>query len=54
MRKIVLMMSISLDGYMEGPGMAGYWPTADSDPEAARFMTESPRPDATGTSEAGR
>ncbi|CAM5744555.1 hypothetical protein SALBM311S_02492 [Streptomyces alboniger] len=40
MRKIVLMMSISLDGYMEGPGMAGYWPTADSDPEAARFMTE--------------
>ena len=70
MRKIVFMMSVSLDGYFEGPGreldwqsvdvelhqhfnewlstagafldgrvtyelMAGYWPTADQDPEAS-------------------
>ncbi|MEU6315616.1 dihydrofolate reductase family protein [Streptomyces sp. NPDC047014] len=69
MRKIILMMSVSLDGYFEGPErqidwhlvdeevhqylndelrgmgaflsgrvthelMAGYWPTADADPEA--------------------
>lgn len=75
MRKIVLMMSISLDGYIEGPGrdiswhrvdeelhrhandtvarmggllhgrvmyelMAGYWPTADADPEAAPVTTD--------------
>ena len=70
MRKIILMISVSLDGYFEGPNreidwhmvdeelheyfnryletmsvmihgrvtyelMAGYWPTADQDPEAA-------------------
>jgi len=75
MRRIVLMMSVSLDGYMEGPGrdlgwhlvddevhdhfnevlgamgafldgrvtyelMAGFWPTADSDPESPRPMVE--------------
>ncbi|KOG32957.1 dihydrofolate reductase family protein [Streptomyces resistomycificus] len=75
MRKIVLMMSVSLDGYFEGPGhdigwhrvddevhrhandmvaamggllhgrvtyelMAGFWPTADSDPEASAVTTE--------------
>lgn len=75
MRKISLMMSVSLDGYMEGPDrdidwhvvdaelhqhfndtlkhmgafldgrvthelMAGYWPTADADPDAPSPMAE--------------
>ncbi|MEU5093320.1 dihydrofolate reductase family protein [Streptomyces sp. NPDC020996] len=75
MRKIVLMMSVSLDGYFEGPGhdiswhrvddevhrhlndtvrrfggllsgrrtyelMAGYWPTADADPDAPAAIVE--------------
>ncbi|MFI5658578.1 dihydrofolate reductase family protein [Streptomyces sp. NPDC051684] len=75
MRKIVFMMGISLDGYMEGPDreidwhrvdeellqhmnvvsrtfggilsgrvthelMAGYWPTADQDPEASPTTVE--------------
>jgi dihydrofolate reductase len=75
MRKVVLMMSVSLDGYVEGPGadiswhmvsgelhahfnaqlaqagafldgrvthelMAGFWPTADSDPESTPEMAE--------------
>ncbi|MCQ9133901.1 dihydrofolate reductase family protein [Streptomyces hilarionis] len=75
MRKIVLMMSTSLDGYIEGPGrdiswhrvdeelhrhfntyirglggllsgrttyelMAGYWPTADADPDASPVEAE--------------
>jgi dihydrofolate reductase len=75
MRKIVLMMSVSLDGFMEGPnreldwhmvddevhrhfneqlgamgaflngrvmyeGMAGFWPTADSDPSSTGPMVE--------------
>ncbi|WP_367321065.1 dihydrofolate reductase family protein [Streptomyces sp. HUAS ZL42] len=75
MRKIVLMMSVSLDGYIEGPGrdiswhrvddelhqhfndhirqmgallsgrvtyelMAGFWPTADQDPDASAVTTE--------------
>jgi dihydrofolate reductase len=74
-RKVVVMMSVSLDGYMEGPGhdlswhlvddelhahfnevlraagaflegrvthelMAGYWPTADSDPTAPAPVKE--------------
>jgi len=74
-RKISLMMSVSLDGYMEGPDrdidwhvvdaelhqhfndtlkhmgafldgrvthelMAGYWPTADADPDAPSPMAE--------------
>ncbi|MGY2746334.1 dihydrofolate reductase family protein [Arthrobacter sp. UYCu723] len=75
MRKIILMMQVSLDGYMEGPGrdiswhmvddelhrhvndelrtmgaflsgrvthelMAGFWPTADSDPANSGPMSE--------------
>jgi len=75
MRKIILMMSVSLDGYIEGPGreidwhqvddevhrhfneylstlggfldgrvthelMAGFWPTADADPEAPAPVRE--------------
>lgn len=75
MRKIVLMMSVSLDGFMEGPDrqidwhmvddelhsyfnerlrtmgaflsgrvthelMAGFWPTADSDPSSTGPMVE--------------
>ena len=75
MRRIVLMMSVSLDGFIEGPNheidwhlvddelhrhfntcsagwarfldgrvtyelMAGYWPTADADPDAARTDAE--------------
>ncbi|MEU9286832.1 dihydrofolate reductase family protein [Streptomyces sp. NPDC048275] len=75
MRKIVLMMSVSLDGFIEGPNreidwhvvdaelhrhfnreirkmgallsgrmtyelMAGFWPTADKDPEAAPEVVE--------------
>ncbi|MFD9395531.1 dihydrofolate reductase family protein [Streptomyces sp. NPDC060000] len=75
MRKIVLMMSASLDGYIEGPGrdiswhrvdeelhqyfndtvrglggllsgrvthelMAGFWPTADADPDVPASMAE--------------
>jgi dihydrofolate reductase len=75
MRKIVLFMSVSVDGYMEGPGrdlswqrvddelhrhfnqeleamggfldgrvtwelMAGFWPTADSDPASTQPMAE--------------
>jgi dihydrofolate reductase len=75
MRKIVWMMSVSLDGYMEAPGhdlrwqlideevhhhfnevlgamgafldgrvtyelMAGYWPTADADPQSAPAEVE--------------
>ncbi|MER6787006.1 dihydrofolate reductase family protein [Streptomyces sp. NPDC000658] len=75
MRKIVLMMSTSLDGYIEGPDrdiswhrvdeelhrhfntyvrglggmlsgrttyelMAGYWPTADADPDASAVEAE--------------
>lgn len=75
MRKIVLMMSVSLDGFFEGPGrdlgwhlvdeevhrhfneqmssvsafldgrvtyelMAGFWPTADSDPSSTPAMAE--------------
>ncbi|WP_189190064.1 dihydrofolate reductase family protein [Streptomyces albiflavescens] len=75
MRKIVLMMSVSLDGYIEGPNreidwhvvdaellrhfnreirklgallsgrvtyelMAGYWPTADKDPESTPEVVE--------------
>ncbi|MEU8591584.1 dihydrofolate reductase family protein [Streptomyces sp. NPDC048664] len=75
MRKIVLMMSMSLDGYMEGPNreidwhlvddelhrhfndvlgrmgaflngrvtyelMAGFWPTADADPQHTGPMAE--------------
>lgn len=75
MRKIVLMMSVSLDGYFEGPDrqldwqlvddelhshfneqaramgaflngrvshelMAGFWPTADSDPASTAPMVE--------------
>ncbi|MEU6219526.1 dihydrofolate reductase family protein [Streptomyces sp. NPDC047022] len=75
MRKIVLMMSMSLDGYMEGPNreidwhlvddelhrhfndvlgdmgaflsgrvthelMAGFWPTADADPQRTGPMVE--------------
>lgn len=75
MRKIVLMMSVSLDGYIEGPDrdiswhrvdpellahmnatvgamgallhgrvlyelMAGYWPTADADPDAPADVLE--------------
>ncbi|MCQ9183625.1 dihydrofolate reductase family protein [Streptomyces sp. IBSBF 2953] len=75
MRKIVLMMSTSLDGYIEGPDhdiswhrvdeelhqhfntfirglggllsgrttyelMAGYWPTADADPDASATEAE--------------
>lgn len=75
MRKIVLMMSVSLDGYIEGPNgeidwhvvdaelhrhfnreirqmgallsgrvtyelMAGYWPTADKDPDSAPEVVE--------------
>jgi dihydrofolate reductase len=75
MRKVVLMMSISVDGYTEGPDadiswhmvsgelhahfnehlaqvgafldgrvthelMAGFWPTADSDPESTPEMAE--------------
>ncbi|MFF2410978.1 dihydrofolate reductase family protein [Streptomyces sp. NPDC058092] len=75
MRKIVLMMSVSLDGFIEGPGreidwhlvddelhrhfneqlramggfldgrvtyelMAGFWPTADSDPSSAGPVAE--------------
>ncbi|OIJ63763.1 dihydrofolate reductase family protein [Streptomyces mangrovisoli] len=75
MRKIVLMMSVSLDGYFEGPGgdigwhrvdeevhrhmndllgpmsaflsgrvthelMAGFWPTADADPNAPATVAE--------------
>ncbi|MER5429843.1 dihydrofolate reductase family protein [Streptomyces sp. NPDC002588] len=74
-RKIVLMMSMSLDGYIEGPGqdiswhrvdeevhqyfndviremggllsgrttyelMAGYWPTADADPDVSPTSAE--------------
>jgi dihydrofolate reductase len=75
MRKIVVMMQMSLDGYIEGPGgdiswhrvddelhrhandtvahmggllhgrvmyelMAGFWPTADADPEADAVTVE--------------
>ncbi|GGQ58271.1 dihydrofolate reductase family protein [Streptomyces asoensis] len=75
MRKIVLMMSVSLDGYIEGPDrdiswhqvdeelhqhfndavrglgallsgrttyelMAGFWPTADADPDVPPTMAE--------------
>ena len=75
MRKIVLMMSVSLDGFIEGPNreldwhmvddqlhrhfndelramgallsgrvtyelMAGFWPTADSDPSSTEPMVE--------------
>ena len=75
MRKIILMMSVSLDGFIEGPGreldwhmvddelhghfnevlgamgaflsgrvtfelMAGFWPTADSDPSSTGPMVE--------------
>jgi dihydrofolate reductase len=75
MRKIVFMMSVSLDGFFEGPGreldwqsvdeelhghfndwlrgagafldgrvtyelMAGFWPTADADPDASPPMAE--------------
>jgi len=75
MRKIVLFMSVSVDGYMEGPGrdlswqrvddelhrhfnqeleamggfldgrvtwelMAGFWPTADTDPASTEPMVE--------------
>ncbi|AVH56773.1 MULTISPECIES: dihydrofolate reductase family protein [Streptomyces] len=75
MSKIILMMSVSLDGYIEGPNreidwhmvdaelhrhfnheirklgallsgrvtyelMAGFWPTADEDPEAAPEVVE--------------
>lgn len=75
MRKIILMMSVSLDGFIEGPGrdiswhlvddelhrhfneqtaamgaflagrvthelMAGFWPTADSDPASTAPMVE--------------
>ncbi len=75
MRKIILMMQISLDGFIEGPGrdigwhrvddelhrhlneelrtmgaflsgratyelMAGFWPTADSDPASPATMIE--------------
>jgi len=75
MRKIVLMMSMSLDGFIEGPGrdigwhqvdeelhrhfneeigklggmlhgrvvyelMAGFWPTADKDPDSTPTMVE--------------
>lgn len=75
MRKIVLMMSVSLDGFIEGPNreidwhmvdeelhrhfneqlkacgafldgrvthelMAGFWPTADSDPSSTPAMVE--------------
>ncbi|MEU4097010.1 dihydrofolate reductase family protein [Streptomyces sp. NPDC026673] len=75
MRKIILQMSVSLDGYFEGPGreidwhlvdeelhrhmnerlrtmggflsgrvthelMAGYWPTADADPESGPVVAE--------------
>jgi dihydrofolate reductase len=75
MRKIILGMSVSLDGYIEGPGrdiswhqvdeevhryvnadlrtrgaflsgrvthelMAGFWPTADSDPDCSEPMAE--------------
>ncbi len=75
MRKIILMMSVSLDGFFEGPEheldwqiideelhthfneelgamsvfldgrvtyelMAGYWPTADADPEGTRPIKE--------------
>ncbi|KOU70029.1 deaminase [Streptomyces sp. MMG1533] len=75
MRKIILTMSMSLDGYIEGPGhdigwhrvdeelhrhfndlvgamggllsgrvtyelMAGFWPTADTDPEASPVIAE--------------
>lgn len=75
MRKIILMMSVSLDGFFEGPGreidwhlvdeelhshfneqlaamgafldgrvtyelMAGFWPTADTDPKASQPVVE--------------
>src|SRR5713101_1030954 len=75
MRKIILMMSVSLDGFIEGPNreldwhrvddelhghfneqlsamgaflsgrvtyelMAGFWPTADTDPSSTRPMVE--------------
>ncbi len=75
MRKVVVMMSVSVDGFMEGPNreldwqvvddelhthfnevlagmgafldgrvtyelMAGFWPTADSDPASTRPMAE--------------
>jgi len=75
MRKIILMMSVSLDGYIEGPDreldwqlvddelhthfneqlsqmgafldgrvthelMAGFWPTADTDPSSTGPMVE--------------
>lgn len=75
MRKIILMMSVSLDGFFEGPNreldwqlvddelhvhfneqlsamgafldgrvtyelMAGFWPTADTDPSSTRPMVE--------------
>lgn len=75
MRKIIVMMSVSLDGFMEGPGreldwhmvddelhghfneqlsamgafldgrvsyelMAGFWPTADTDPSSTAPMVE--------------
>jgi dihydrofolate reductase len=74
-RKIIVMMQVSLDGYIEGPGrdlswhniddelhqhfndelrsmgafldgrvtyelMAGFWPTADSDPDSPPIMAE--------------
>ena len=75
MRKLILMMSVSLDGFIEGPGreidwhmvddelhrhfneqlsgmgaflsgrvtyelMAGFWPTADTDPSSTEPMVE--------------
>src|SRR5919204_3645673 len=75
MRKVILMLSVSLDGFMEGPNreldwqivddelhthfnevlremgaflngrvtyelMAGFWPTADTDPSSTRPMVE--------------
>src|SRR6266568_2560330 len=52
MRKIVFMMSVSLDGFMAGPDgeldwhmvddelMAAFWPTADEDPASTAPMVE--------------
>lgn len=42
MRKIVLMMSVSLDGYTEGPGRDISWHRVDD--ELHRYMNDSLRP----------